>query len=205
MKRLLESPALYQLFQNAGGFFEARVKSIRNYLTLTPGQLVFDIGCGPGYIVDHLPAGIRYIGFDIDRRYIEYARGRFGHKGSFYCCPFDDDCARTYGPADVVMMNGVIHHLDDGTATTILRAVRRALTHRGIFFSLESCFRPGQPWIARWLLKHDRGRFVRTEQGYLDLYRSVFDEVDFVLREDLSRVPYTFSIARCRMLRPEAE
>ena len=47
MKAILSHPALYQAYQNAGGFFGARIKAIADYLTLRPGMRVIDIGCGP--------------------------------------------------------------------------------------------------------------------------------------------------------------
>jgi glucose-1-phosphate cytidylyltransferase len=43
---------VYQKFQEAGGFFGARVKSIECYLTLKDGQCVSAVGCGPGFIVN---------------------------------------------------------------------------------------------------------------------------------------------------------
>jgi hypothetical protein len=50
LKGFLNSPLVYQKFQEAGGFFGARVKSIECYLTLKDGQCVSAIGCGPGFI-----------------------------------------------------------------------------------------------------------------------------------------------------------
>jgi len=89
MKAILSHPALYQAYQNAGGFFGARVKAIADYLALRPGMRVIDIGCGPGHILRHLPDGIEYTGFDIDEAYIAYARRSFGHLGTFHCRHFD--------------------------------------------------------------------------------------------------------------------
>ena len=66
MKQVLKSPAIYQLYQELGGFFGARVEAIRDYLSLRPGMRIIDIGCGPGHIVKYLPRGIDYIGLDID-------------------------------------------------------------------------------------------------------------------------------------------
>src|SRR5438445_7920049 len=113
VKAILRHPALYQAYQNAGGFFGARVKAIADYLTLRPGMRVIDIGCGPGYIVPHLPQGIDYVGFDIDQAYIEHARKSFGHLGKFHCRYFDAATANEFAGADVVMMNGVLHYIED--------------------------------------------------------------------------------------------
>ena len=104
--------------------------------------------------------------------------------------------AAALGPADVVMMNGFIHHLDDETALATLRAARYALRRGGTVFTLDGCFREGQSPISHWLLQNDRGQFMRDEAGYRALFGTVFDDVIITIhiREDLSRVPYTFAV-----------
>ena len=200
MKEVLKHPALYQAYQNAGGFFGARVKAIADYLTLRPGMRVIDIGCGPGYILRHLPAGIDYVGFDIDQAYVDYARRSFGHLGKFHCRYFDAPAAEEFAGADVVMMNGVLHHIADQELVGTLANVRDVLKRDGVLFTLDGCYREGQSRIARWLLDNDRGEFVRDRSGYHHVLSGVFASVDLAIREDYSRLPYTFIIGVSRNL-----
>lgn len=194
MKQLLKHPVIYQLYQELGGFFGARVKAIREYLEITPGARIIDIGCGPGFIVRHLPAGVQYVGFDIDQRSIDYAAARFGDRGRFHARFFDAATAEDFGPADIVMMNGVMHHIQDTDLTATLRHVKAVLKPGGMLFTLDGAYRPAQPFIDKWLLDNDRGRHVRSAAGYQALLEGVFGEVQMHLRWDLSRVPYTFAI-----------
>ena len=120
IRAILEHPLAYQYFQQAGGFFGARRKSLRAFLPIESGARIADIGCGPGFIVEHLPANASYTGFDTDERYIAYANSRFGARGRFFHLPFDDAAAREHGPFDIAMMNGVLHHLSDAEADPIL-------------------------------------------------------------------------------------
>lgn len=196
MLGLLRHPQVYQAIQRAGGFFGARRRAIESYLDLKPGDRVIDIGCGPGFLIDHLPRGVEYLGFDTDRRYIEFARGCF--RGAFFDQPFDAECAKRFGPADVVMMNGLLHHLDDSEAAAVMRNARTALRPRGVLLTLDGCFRPGQGRLVRWLLEHDRGKFVRDEEGYQRVLGAAFGDVRTFVREDLSWVPYTFVIGVAR-------
>jgi SAM-dependent methyltransferase len=198
MKAMLSSPALYQAYQNAGGFFGARVKAIAEYLTIRPGMRVIDVGCGPGYILRHLPRGIDYIGFDIDQAYIDHASRSFGDRGKFYCRYFDAAAAVEFAGADIVMMNGVLHHIADQQLTATLTHVRDVLKEGGVLFTLDGCYREGQSRFAKWLLDNDRGEFVRDQNGYDRVLRSVFDDVDLVIRQDYARVPYTFIIGISR-------
>ena len=198
MKAILNHPALYQAYQNVGGFFGARVKAIVDYLTLRPGMRVIDIGCGPGYILRHLPRGIDYVGFDIDQAYIDHARRSFGHLGKFHCRYFDAEAAREFAGADVVMMNGVLHHIADDELSGTLANVRDVLNSDGVLFTLDGCYRDGQSRISKWLLDNDRGEFVRNRDGYDQVLSGAFEKVDLAIRDDYSRVPYTFIIGISR-------
>lgn len=194
MKAVLNSPAIYQASQNAGGFFRARIKAIEEYLSIRPGQRIIDIGCGPGYILRHLPRGVDYIGFDIDEAYIAHATKAFGDRGRFFCRFFDAAAALEFGPADIVMMNGVLHHIPDDAVVDTLNNVRAVLKDGGQLFSLDGCYREGQSRLAKWFLDNDRGRFVRDQQGYAKILGAAFETVDLTIREDYARVPYTFII-----------
>ena len=192
LRNLLDSPWLYQQFQQTFGFFNARVYAVTEHLDIRPGMKIIDIGCGPGFIVEHLPSGVEYHGFDTDQAYIDYANQRFGDRGRFYRRIFDDTAAAEFAGADLVMMNGVLHHMDDETVRTTLTSAHGVLKPRGQFFALDGCYREGQSPIARRLLDNDRGRHVRTESAYAALLAAAFPRVETTVKERLSRVPYTF-------------
>jgi SAM-dependent methyltransferase len=194
MKAILNNPAVYQLYQEMGGFFGARVVAIREYLAIKPGARVIDIGCGPGHIVKHLPRGIDYTGFDIDPVGIAYAERHFGGSGRFLARSFDAAAARELAGADVVTMNGVIHHMSDEDLAGTLQAVHDVLADDGVLFTLDGCYVPGQSRIAKWLLDNDRGTYVRNAEGYKRILEARFSRVKVHLRDDLSRIPYTFAI-----------
>jgi SAM-dependent methyltransferase len=198
MKAILKHPAIYQAFQNAGGFFGARVKAIADYLTLGSGMRVIDIGCGPGYILRHLPPGIDYVGLDIDQSYIDHARVSFGHLENFHCRYFDAAAAEEFAGADIVMMNGVLHPIADEELTETLTNVRSVLKPDGVLSTLDGCYRQGQSRIAKWLIDNERGEFVRDRNGYERVLSCAFANVDLIIREDYSRVPYTFIIGVAR-------
>jgi len=198
MRHLLEAAELYQAFQKAGGFFGARVKAFADYLDFGGVRRVFDIGCGPGHIVEYIPEGIEYVGFDTDSGYIEFANRRFGARGRFVAREFDGTATGEFGRPDVVLMNGVLHHMDDACARQALANAAAALRSDGVLFTLDGCFQEGQNPISRYLLEHDRGKFVRTAPAYRALVETAFPEPQVHVREDLSWVPYTFAIVHAR-------
>ena len=198
MTHILAHPRLYQLYQEAGGFFGARVKAMARHLPVAAGARVIDIGCGPGHFVRHLPAGIAYHGFDIDAASIDHARAKFGDRGRFTCGLFDAARAAEAGPADIVMLNGVMHHVADADLDALLGLIGRTLAPGGALFTLDGVYRPGQGRLVRWLLDNDRGRHVRDMAGYRALLDRHFGTVELHLEERLSRCPYSYAIGVAR-------
>ncbi|MBL8569780.1 MAG: methyltransferase [Phreatobacter sp.] len=198
LKNALSSPVVYQKFQEIGGFFGARVKAMAEFLTLEPGMRILDIGCGPGNILDHLPKGIHYFGFDVDDRYIRHAQRSFAGRGTFFCRHFDARTVDLVQPVDVALMNGVLHHVTDEELRPLLDAIRASLRPGGLLFTLDGCYVPNQHWFNRWMLDNDRGRFVRDEAGYRRVLQRSFGDVAVHVRETYSRVPYTFAVGISR-------
>ena len=54
-------------------------------------------------------------------------RVSFGHLGNFHCRYFDAAAAEEFAGADIVMMNGVLHHIADEELTEPLANVRSVL------------------------------------------------------------------------------
>jgi cyclopropane fatty-acyl-phospholipid synthase-like methyltransferase len=137
MNSILQSPVLYQAFQKAGGFFGSRVKAIKDYITLRPNMRIIDIGCGPGHILRHLPDSINNVGLDIDQSYIDHANKMFGSRGKSLCRYFDVAAAKEFAGVDLVMMNGVLHHIPDAELQTTLANIRDVLKDDGLLFTLD--------------------------------------------------------------------
>jgi len=193
---VLESPRVYLAYQGLVGGLRARHKCIREYIPRKPGLTVLDIGCGPGYVISDFQEPI-YHGFDVSPEYISWARKKYPN-GSFYCREFDESALERLPKADVVLMMGVIHHLDDATSLNLLQLTRRAMKTNGCLYTMDGCYRPGQSRIAKFFLDEDRGQYVRDEAGYLDLVRRVFIHVEVSYRDDLFLIPYPSIVLQCR-------
>jgi hypothetical protein len=90
-----------------------------------------------------------------------------------------------------------LHHLADDEALALLRLARAALKPGGRFVTFDGCLVDGQSAFARFLLRRDRGRFVRHRDDYLRLASRVFPNVTASVRHDLLRLPYTHIILEC--------
>lgn len=196
-RNLLAVPKLYQLFASLVAGPDARRRVADEFLKVKSGDKVLDIGCGPGVMRPLLP-DVVYCGIDISSEYISAARAQQGDKDRFIVravtaeTSFDD-----LGKFDLVMANALVHHLNDAEASSLFRAAKAALNVGGRVVTLDNVFIPEQSTIARWIIKLDRGRHVRTKDQYVTLANRQFQNVRVTILHDLLRIPYTHIIMEC--------
>ena len=143
-----------------------------------PGSRIFDIGCGPGTNVEHLAAGVEYIGCDLSRRYIDFAEQKYGDRAKFFCGAVGELSTRDLGEFDFVLAIGVLHHLTDDEVRTLCKEAGHFLKHDGALISLEPCWRTDQPSMERFFTALDRGEHVRRVEEYVSLVKPVLPEVE---------------------------
>ena len=195
--RLFDSAALYERVQRLLGSESARRRYVRDFLRPRPGMKVLDIGCGTGAILEHLPADVDYVGYDLNPRYVEAARRRYAGRGRFFCARVEEE-PDAPGGFDLVLATAVLHHLDDAAADRLVASAHRGLRAGGCLVTLDPVVHPGQSAVARLLIALDRGRRVRTPQGYRDLVAGRFAAVEEHLLTDLAAVPYSHFVMRAR-------
>ena len=94
----------------------------------------------------------------------------------------------------MIMMNGLIHHLDDSEVINILSVAKSTLKDTGSIVGIDGCYKNNQDIISLWMLDNDRGKFVRNRIEYELLYKKVFNNIFMELRNDISYFPYSYLI-----------
>ena len=168
---------------------------INDYTNFKPNERVLDLGCGPAQILSLLPK-VEYTGIDTSEEYIKTAKLRFP-SGRFICSHFDHSTKLT-GKYDVVFALGLIHHLDEKTSINLIVNASNVLKEGGQLITFDNVIYNGQSLLNRWIIKQDRGNYIRNLREYTSLFpQKLFSEIQFDLREDLLRIPYSHVTSIC--------
>lgn len=178
----------FELYQALVGASRSKRRFVEGFVRPRPGDRVLDLGCGTGALLGFMPEGVEYVGVDVDERYIAAARKRYGTRAEFVCA--DGTSYEPEGTYDLAVAYGVLHHLDDAQARSLLDVATAASR----FVAAEPCATPGSAALERWMMAHDRGRFIRNEEAYLDLVRTAFPQVSAELVPGTYRIPFTLVV-----------
>jgi SAM-dependent methyltransferase len=193
---LLSFSKVYDGVQNLVGVSQLRKEIIQTYIKPKAQERMLDIGCGTAEILNHLP-DVEYDGFDMNAGYIRQAQLRYGNRGNFKCQRVSDQALSGIEPYDIVLAFGIIHHLNDHESCQLFEIARRALKPTGRLITIDPCFSPNQSWLARQMVKRDRGDCVRFVENYEMLAKSAFRTVQTTTRYDLIKIPFTHCIMEC--------
>lgn len=150
------------------------------YERLAAGRddVVLDLGCGTGDALNYLGEVESYLGVDIDEVAIRYAKERHGGRRGvrFDCRWLGEKDVRELAPTHVVM-GGLLHHLSDDDALSLLKMVQASPRLRRVV-TQDIVFLPGEI-VNNFFARLDRGRHCRQQLGYEALVR----RAGYALRE----------------------
>jgi SAM-dependent methyltransferase len=168
---IMENVTAYRLWQ--APFAEKKLMPLLRRPDLAAARRVLDVGCGPGTNVRHFDAA-SYLGIDLNPAYVSYARRRFGRE-------FVAADVRTYAPPsgqrfDFILVNSLLHHIDDAGTRQILARLGSLLTDDGCVHILDLIL-PEGPGLARLLASADRGNYPRELETWKGIFGEYFDPV----------------------------
>jgi SAM-dependent methyltransferase len=195
IRSILSYPWVYECLQKIMGADKTRKILISKYVKPYRVDTVLDIGCGPAEILSYMH-GVDYYGFDISRDYIDKAKRTYGDEPHFFDRNISDEDLNFLPSFDLVLMFGVLHHLDDDIAKAVIQIASKALKPGGRLLAIDPCFEKGQNSIAKFLISQDRGRNVRTKPEYASLVEGQFGQVKIEVNHQFW-IPYTHCIMEC--------
>jgi len=160
---------------------------------------VLDIGCGPGTYVSWL-MDTDYTGIDVNEENIVLAKRKYSNFPNINFIAGDLNILNNMNfekTFDVVFMQNVLHHLPKDTILSILQLIPKLLKKNGEFRSSDPVYTKEQSKISKWVMSHDRGKYILELDDYLSLIKNSFPVVKYKVETDLLRFPFPYPGITC--------
>lgn len=197
LRRILDIPVVYAAFQKMIAKKGARQWLLEKYIGDTSGKRILDLGCGTADILDYIYDEKMYVGIDNNRLYIRENKKRFEDRKTcrFYYTDLNTYSEKVSQKFDIVLMIGVMHHIDDNEVEQVMKSIKRIIADGGVFISFDACYTKGMNPIARLLCMLDRGRYVRYADEFIATQKKYWTNVKYDIRTDTLRfLPYSVII-----------
>ncbi len=173
LAQVMSHPTAYRLWQAPCA--SAKFEPIMRLNDLDAVRRVLDVGCGPGTNAPWF-AHADYLGIDLNPEYIATARRRYGRSFEVAdVCTYEADADSKF---DFILLNSLLHHIDDKHSQRILKQLSRQLTADGHVHILDLVL-PESPSIARTLALGDRGDWPRPLSEWRRIFCESFEPVAF--------------------------
>ena len=174
----MESPIL-----NVPWFFDllrriidgGQVANLRLFMARIRHESVLDIGCGIGSFCRMTDR--KYLGVDIEKKYVEYARKRYASSGKQFMAADAFSLDSNIGKFDVVSFINMIHHLSDDEVKKLFNSLKAVKPAHYFVVDVALEKRHLVLDLARRL---DRGRYYRTRNAQIALLESCGCRIEWV-------------------------
>lgn len=168
--KILDNTIVWELSRSSLDIFfslyRKRIDKMKNWELLEKDISIIDIGCGIGQY-SNMTEG-RYLGIDLQPKYIEYCMKKYKNTNKSFRCADAASIASEKSKFDLVLMVDFLHHLSDDSVVKILKDA--SLLSNRYIVSFEPIIEQVNP-IGRWFIDHDRGDYIRPKSSLLNLFR----------------------------------
>lgn len=200
VRKILEVPWVYNFFQRS-----IQKKSIwadifeREISLDVDSSRILDIGCGPGNLLAEEGMKIdqsKFVGIDPSQDYVDHATELF--PAARFLTGTVRSVDLTEETFDLIIIAGVLHHVDDQEAMEIMTFAHAHKSNKGLILSLDPVFFSGQNVFARWMALADRGQNVRTAKSLEGLWRGALasSDIQISIKSGYLRVPHDYVLCK---------
>lgn len=201
-RNILKIPYMYLLLQKTVCPDSYRKRFVTEYIRPFDGCKILDIGCGPADILRFIEGiDIDYTGFDMSDEYINSAKTKFIDKNvHLYCANITYDVIndlKLKNNFDIILGLNLIHHLNDMEAVTFFEICHLLLKENGRLVTCDGAKKENDHFLSKWMLNHDRGKYIRTGEEYQNIANSIFADVELSFT-NLNRFKISSVIMTCK-------
>jgi len=192
-------PRIWLILQLAmGGTYDKRRLAIKHYANQ---RRVLEIGCAVGNVsmaFRRFP-NIIFVGVDLNPNAIAVARSMFRDDPRFkFVAGTAQSLIGREEPFDLVLLAGVLHHVDDDAAVELIDTAAQLLSPAGILIISEpEPARAWDPWLVRFYGRIERGKWVRGRDELIALTRSSRARLVVSDSEESFITPFIFKWPNC--------
>jgi ubiquinone/menaquinone biosynthesis C-methylase UbiE len=188
---LMDNAFIYRTFQKAVMTNNGQKILKEEIIRPEESQTVLDFGCGIGHL-SRLFENSSYVGIDPLPNCIKSAKQLYPEKLNRRFHVGDETSLRDFNDAqfDTIMAIGVLHHVVDSKLESFQRESYRLLKPSGRLVTLDPVYFEGQKKINRFVISRDRGKNVRFENQYKEIFTSSFHTIEVKHYRNLLRIPY---------------
>jgi SAM-dependent methyltransferase len=198
----LSSSFVYESFHHLIGARRWLKRFAHQLIRPRNSDRVLDIGCGPGALLPicHRPRPISV--WTVTGTTSRRARRTFGSRGEFICDDVANIAEHGVAPVNIAVAIGLLHHLDDDLAASLIRTTAGTLVPGGRLITVDPCYHPEQSAIQRMIVSNDRGMHVRPFERYAVLCSTMFPDPQAAFER--AHFPFPYSVCILQMVRRPA-
>ena len=198
LRGLLKYPIIYDLFLKLIGYYNVMEILSNEYILAKSGQTILDIGCGSSLILNWLPKGIKYFGYDLNINHISHNQKKYANH-TFFCKRVSEMSSLENDSYDIALAISLIHHLNDLEAYVLFNSIKKTLKPGGRFITYDPVWTYREGKLESLIKRNDRGRNIRDEDHYLKFARGEFKNITLHIRNNMGwHFPATVAIVVCQ-------
>lgn len=165
--RILQSPLGYAIWSEP--FNRPKIHAIERMLKRCGREngRILDVGCGPATNAAFFSKW-DYLGVDLNPEYIKVAKTNF--PGMRFEVADAAALELNGEKFDVVLINSLMHHLNDAECGELLSGIRHTLGSDSAIIAQEPITPDENKRLMRFLMKNDRGDHFRTHDEWTNIF-----------------------------------
>ena len=102
------------------------------------------------------------------------------------------------GGFDLILANGLMHHLGDDLASRFLIQSYELLKPSGHLICFDGCIYEGQNQVKKRIVMADRGEYIRQPSHLIELVTAAKFHYQATIEENSLLIPYSLLVMSCK-------